>query len=343
MLDNAKRRDDFGNKPLRACFRQFSLALCVGKSENRGKPCEPAAQRNSAGMAAARDAQVSLAGELRFTPPRGEAIYPPHFRRPGHAFPADFARLRPPTRFHSKARRKPKMRTLLAHGIAALTLVCWLSPPAVQAQGAQAAQGSQYRYYNPMGQSLYHLFNPQIQKELEIVTEQKEKLTKIRTETQEKTRGLWASFKDVPANERREKYYEAYRELGKETEKKVREVLLDDQFERLRQILLQTRMRSMGYGASSVLTGGDVAETLGLTDKQKEQIRKKEVEIRQEMQKKTQEFYKKLREEAREDLMGLLSEAQRKKLEELMGAKFEWQTRQYARGQAGAAKVEKKQ
>jgi hypothetical protein len=241
-----------------------------------------------------------------------------------------------------KAEEEPQMRRLIAHLIAAVTLVCVLGPQAVQAQVRQVAQGTSYRSYNPMGQSLHYLFNPQIQKELEIVADQKDKLAKIRTEMQEKTRGLWASFKDVPASERQQKYREAYQELGKETEQKVREVLLDHQVERLRQILLQMRMRSMGYGAAGALTGDEVAEALGLTKEQKEQIRTKEVEIRQEMQKKQQEFYRKLRDDARAELMGVLSEAQRKKLEELMGTKFEWQTVQWGRARGGATGVEKK-
>ena len=62
------------------------------------------------------------------------------------------------------------------------------------------------------------------------------------------------------------------------------------------------------------------------------------------MQKKTQEFYKKLREDAREELLGVLSEAQRETLEKLMGEQYEWKPRQWRGGQGGGGvRIEKKQ
>ena len=50
---------------------------------------------------------------------------------------------------------------------------------------------------------------------------------------------------------------------------------------------------------------------------------KREIEVRQEIQDKTREFYKKLNDDAREKLMSVLTSAQRQKLKDLEGDKFE--------------------
>ena len=53
----------------------------------------------------------------------------------------------------------------------------------------------------------------------------------------------------------------------------------------------------MVKGASAIASD-EVAKALGLTDAQKEELRKKEAEVRDDMRVKTQEFYQKLRDEA---------------------------------------------
>ena len=188
--------------------------------------------------------------------------------------------------------------------------------------------------YNPMGHSLNWLFNPQVQKELEIVPEQKEKLTKIRTESMAEMRELYKSLSEVDPAKRQEKYLEAYKKLGAETEEKVQAVLLDNQSDRLRQIVLQMKLRHTGYGSANALSNDDLSEALGLTDEQKEQLREKEKEVRAEIARKTREFHDKLREESREEIFSVLTEAQRKKLDDLMGEQYDWQATQWQ----GAAK-----
>ncbi len=228
------------------------------------------------------------------------------------------------------------MRYSLLVAVAAVTMLGWFVPQ--PSHGQAVASRTMPRYSNPMGQSLSWLLNPQIIKELDIVPEQKEKLTKLRTETSTKMRGMYKSFGDIDPKERQKKYYEAYKELGEETEKKVREVLVDHQIDRLKQIMLQMKLRGAGYGSANALSGDDIAKALELTDEQKEQLRKKEAEVRKEMQAKTQEFYKKLREEGREEIFSVLTDVQRKKLKKLLGEKYEWQATQWRGGQGGAVK-----
>ena len=116
-------------------------------------------------------------------------------------------------------------------------------------------------------------------------------------------------------------------------------MLLAHQLDRLRQIMLQMKLRSAGYGSASALSGEDVSEALGLTEEQKEQLRKKEEEVRADMQEKTQEFYNKLREESRDKLLGVLTEAQRKKLRDLMGDEYEWQPTQLRSSATGNVQI----
>ncbi len=229
--------------------------------------------------------------------------------------------------------------------VAALAIVCVASASAqVVVQGGGGAYGGM-RGYSPSSQSLmYLLYYPQLQKEIEIIDEQKAELQKIQSEMTAKMTEAYKTLGDTKIEdqqERQKKYTEIYQELGKETEERVNKLLLPHQKKRLTQIMLQMKLQQSGYGYgfAGAIGGDDVAKELGITDAQKEELRKKEEEVRAGMQKKYQEFYKKLQEETTTELMSVLTPAQRKKLEELTGAKFEWQ--QYQPAQP-AVKVEKK-
>lgn len=192
-----------------------------------------------------------------------------------------------------------------------------------------AGGAAQMQYYNPLGQSLQWALYPQMQKELDIVPEQKTELEKIQKEAMAKTQELYKLLSErdpkIDQAERYAKYNEQAKVLGEETEEKVGKILLPHQKKRLSQIVLQMKLAQTGYGSAAALGGEEIAKELGITDAQKEELQKMEAEVRQETQKKYQEFYKKLNDEAREKLMSVLTPAQRKKLEELTGQKFEWQ------------------
>ena len=189
-------------------------------------------------------------------------------------------------------------------------------------QGSGGGQAPQWS--SPQGQSLYLLLTPQMQKELEIVPEQLEQLQKISKKSQAELSEGYKKLQDVPAEERQAKYMELYRDLGEATEKEVRDVLLPMQIKRLRQIALQTKLQQMQWGASSTLMADELVAELGVTDEQKVKFAETEKEIRAEIQKKTQEFYKQLQEESRAKLLDVLTPDQRRKLEGLTGPKYEW-------------------
>jgi len=208
-----------------------------------------------------------------------------------------------------------------------------LLPTAVLAQGGTRQIGNPWQS-NPVAQAVYWLGNEQMLKELDILPDQKEKLDKIRSEMQKKTTDAYSSidFKDVKPEDRTAKYYEVINKVNDEVAKDVEKVLLPHQIKRLKQIMMQTRLASAGYGygGAAALGQEDIAQELGITDQQREELKKAEEEVRAEVQKKTQEFYKKLQEEAREKLYKVLTPAQRKKLEDLQGEKFEWKWQQPA-------------
>ncbi len=202
---------------------------------------------------------------------------------------------------------------------------------------------------NNLSQAVYWLGNEQVVKELEIVPDQKEKLAKLRGELQMKISEAYKSinFNDIAPEDRTAKYYEVLNRANEDVAKEVENVLLPHQLKRLKQIMTQMRMAQLGYGGAATLGGDDLASELGITDEQLEALKKKELEVREEMQKKTQEFYKQLQADAREQLLDVLTPAQRKKLTEILGEKFEWNWQQpggvgQVRGNQSGEPAEKK-
>jgi len=201
----------------------------------------------------------------------------------------------------------------------------------VQGGGAGGARVA----YSQNSQSLmYLLYYPQFQKEIEISDEQKTELQKIQADMQTKMTESYKTLNEKQegdALQRQQKYMELYQTIGKESEEKVAKVLLPHQKRRLNQIMLQMKLSqtSYGYGFAGALEGDEVGKELGITDAQREQLKVKEEKIRGEFMKKYQEFYKKLNDETREEMLSVLTPAQRKKLEDLMGSKFELQQQQF--------------
>ncbi len=188
-------------------------------------------------------------------------------------------------------------------------------------QGGAGAGGGQ-RYFNPLAQSVHWLRTPQIQNELELVAEQQQKIAKIREDTNIKMREMYKKLRDVKQADRYQEYYKLQKTLGEETERKLGQVLLPHQRDRLQQITLQLQLRSHGYGVN-VLTGDEIAKELGITEEQKEKLRAAQRDAQKEFQQKTQDFYKKIRQEMLDTVLGELTPGQRQKLDKMMGEKYD--------------------
>jgi Spy/CpxP family protein refolding chaperone len=162
-----------------------------------------------------------------------------------------------------------------------------------------------------------------VRKELDLVDEQVTKLTdlatRLREDIQAQFQGVdFGSFRDLSEEERNARMAEIRAKTDKITadaQKEIDAVLLPHQRERLKQLGVQSQMR---FGADRALSGGTLAEELGITDEQKEKLAAKQ----QEIQAGLQEKIAKLQAEARDELFSVLTSEQQAKLKAMIGKPF---------------------
>ena len=168
------------------------------------------------------------------------------------------------------------------------------------------------------------LLREDVTKEIELLDDQKEELQELQSGMRDRMREVFANFRDMSDEERRE----AMTDFGKGIQEDIDEVLLPHQSKRIKQIALQQRMQ----GGTTRGLRGEVAEELGLSDDDLEEIEEKSREAAAELQKKISE----MRAEAQKELLDeVLSPSQQKKLKELMGEKFEFDNSERALGGRG--------
>lgn len=163
------------------------------------------------------------------------------------------------------------------------------------------------------------LRSEQVRAELEIVDDQLEDIQSIEREIRDEMRSMFQGMRDMSPEERRERM-ESMRgemeEIRASINEQVKDVLLPHQFERLEQIQVQQQVARQGMGGA---LSGALAEKLGITEEQQEQMAAKARELQAEIQEKTAQ----LRQEAQDELLGMLTSEQRAKIEEMMGTKFD--------------------
>lgn len=165
--------------------------------------------------------------------------------------------------------------------------------------------------------------NRSVQKEIELVDDQLEQLKEINADFSKRMKEHMKSLQDDKGNfdiSRAKELSESIKKINEEKQARMRDVFLPHQFERLRQISLQTQMKRSGE--TNMLANKEVVEALGLTDKQIKKLKEKAKELKSEMEEKV----KRMKEEAREELFDELTSDQRKKLESLLGNDFELKT-----------------
>ena len=149
-----------------------------------------------------------------------------------------------------------------------------------QAQPQGGGRGRGGRGGGPMGGGPMMLMglvqNPDVQKELEVVDDQKTKLTDLAS--QERT--AMGGMRDLSQEDRQAKV----KQLQDDFQKKLADILLPKQMDRLKQIQLQLE-------GPRALANPDVVKALNLTDEQKEKIKT----ITDEAQAKNQEATQGLR------------------------------------------------
>jgi hypothetical protein len=227
------------------------------------------------------------------------------------------------------------MNVTKALAVAALS-ACWLSGAAAQelvpekiqvlAQPGGAAimigqpdgaGGVAYSFAAPGGMmpgggSMGLLYDDNVRTDLAVTQEQWNQLQEAQQRIQRQMRDELISLRDVPPAERPVRLADIRRKM-EESQKELESILQPKQQKRLRQIGIQSRL-SRG-GTASTLLSDEIAAELGITDAQKEQIRQGAEEIERELREKME----KLREEARERILAMLTPAQRARLKEMIG------------------------
>jgi hypothetical protein len=228
-------------------------------------------------------------------------------------------------------------------GIAALVYVALIAPSVLYAQpgGGRGFRGGG-GFGGPGGGGPFGgggvmglIMRDDIQQELQLVDEQLENVQAaaedIRSQMQEEFRQRFSQNQDLSDEERQEMFdeiRERMEKLNADMEKRLKKVLLPHQFERLKQIDLQTRIQQRGAAA---LTTGELAETLNLTDSQREKLEERAAEVQEELQQKIRQ----LQVEARNKLFEVLTAEQRAKLDTLIGDQFDMQGPGFGRGGFG--------
>jgi Spy/CpxP family protein refolding chaperone len=219
---------------------------------------------------------------------------------------------------------------------AAVAMVVAATATAALAQGPGGGRGGfggGGRFNDPT----FLLGAEQVQKELDLSDEQKSSVQKLVDDNRQAMmdlRNSGASFQDIG---------DKMQERAKDNKKKVDDILLPPQRERLDQISLQ-------IAGAQALSRTDVAEKLGLSDDQKSKLKdladdaqQKRMELfsagppadQQEMQDRMQKVQK-IGADQKEKAMVVLTADQKDKLEKLQGKKFDFDvTQMFPRGGFG--------
>jgi Spy/CpxP family protein refolding chaperone len=214
---------------------------------------------------------------------------------------------------------KPANR--LALSIAVLAVVVLVSPSQLVAQppggGGPGGPGGFFG-----GGTLGLIQQQEVQKEIELSEDQQAELRtlgeEIRDEIRGEMQGMFQGMRDLSDDERQAKFAEIrtrFEEINKDAEGRMQKVLMPHQFDRIKQIDLQSRIQR---GGAAALTEGELADTLGLSESQRDQIREKSEEVQKDLNEKINQ----LRVEARNQLLEVLTTEQRAKLESMMGSEF---------------------
>ena len=172
-----------------------------------------------------------------------------------------------------------------------------------------------------MGGSFALLQDENVKKELDLVDEQVSKITSLQEKLQEDLRSQFqgqdfSSFRDLSEDERNARVEEMRAKSQKVTDaaqKQLDEILLPQQRERLKQIVVQQQLRRQG--TSDALSEGELAEQLGITEEQKQRLADKQREVETALREKME----KLRQEAQDEVLSVLSDSQKSKLKQMTG------------------------
>jgi hypothetical protein len=185
--------------------------------------------------------------------------------------------------------------------------------------GGRRGMGAMMRAGGPM-MTLRLLENEKVQKDLELVPEQKEKLDALQKDLRDNMRKNMEAMRDLSEEERAKKMDQQTEEL----QAKLKEILLPKQQDRIKEIRIQVA------GGAAVLDP-ELQKELNITDEQKEKLKTTQEEwgkkLRESMSSGDRSDFPKKMQEARKDLdeqlMKILTDEQKEKLEKMKGEKID--------------------
>lgn len=175
--------------------------------------------------------------------------------------------------------------------------------------------------------------NPQVQEALEVIPSQVREIEDLVASAQEKMRTVFQELRDGGGGDRQaqaDRIRERMTELSNGFRSELDNVLLPHQMKRLKQISFQQETRGRG---NTVFNGDRLGEVLKLSDAQKDRLKTKAEEV----EKKLRERVAKLRKEAEEELLSVLTPDQKSQYNDLAGDPFELQLPTGFGGAGGAA------
>lgn len=182
------------------------------------------------------------------------------------------------------------------------------------------------------GSETFLLSNTSVQKELDLLDDQIAKIRELSEKQREGARDLFSGFRDLNEEQRNAKMEEIRTKMqarNEETKKQLGEILLPHQMKRLSEISRQQRIR--GDGRSGSFSVDVVASELKLSDEQKEKLKAKAEEV----QGKIRERLAKVRQEAENDILSVLTPEQRAQWKDLVGEAFDYQPTAFTRTRTG--------
>ncbi len=193
-------------------------------------------------------------------------------------------------------------------------------------RGGQGGRGGPGGFGGRTGGSIFGgvttlLRRDDVRKELDLLDDQIKDLENVQQEQMQGMRDLFGQMREMSSEQRTAKM----REVGESLQKKVNQILLPHQIDRLKQIQLQMQLRGSAMGA---LGSETLQKELNITSDQKERIQARAQQVNDELRKKIEA----LRKEAQQKLLSELSPQQRSKFEQMIGAPFEFTDNPQQRG-----------
>lgn len=162
---------------------------------------------------------------------------------------------------------------------------------------------------------------PGTMSEFKITPEQRQKMMEINKFRMEAHQKAMAAMQKAQSSgqfspQAYQDYKKAQDELNAELDRRLGSLLTPQQQERMKQVQIQMVMKNFGFGALAL---PQIADTLNLTEKQKDELVDKQIEVQKELRELVQELRAELEERALKDV---LTSEQKAKLDKLTGKSF---------------------